>query len=311
LKPAFRKDEFMASAESLAPPAASVDAGPKTPWYGGLTGDLLIYAGIAAMVGGAWLVSRSGLFKAGDDVGYWLGVAGGVMMLLLFSYPLRKHLKFFHRWGKVKWWFWVHMLLGVGGPMLILLHSTFRVDSINAGVAFYSMWIVAGSGVIGRFLFIRINKGLRGEAQTLRELQVRAGLDKSEAESRLAFAPAVEARLRNFEKQQLDPARGAWTFLYQSFALPLLQWIVYFQCRAELKAPLAKVAKVRGSTPTECAARQRRAQRLVRKYISGVVRVAQFGAYQRLFALWHVAHVPFVYLLVVTAIAHVIAVHIY
>jgi hypothetical protein len=39
--------------------------------------------------------------------------------------------------------------------------------------------------------------------------------------------------------------------------------------------------------------------------------VSQFTAYERLFALWHVLHVPFVYLLVLTALFHVFAVHAY
>jgi hypothetical protein len=42
-----------------------------------------------------------------------------------------------------------------------------------------------------------------------------------------------------------------------------------------------------------------------------VVRVAQYNAYERVFALWHVAHLPFVYLLVISAVVHVIAVHAY
>jgi hypothetical protein len=42
-----------------------------------------------------------------------------------------------------------------------------------------------------------------------------------------------------------------------------------------------------------------------------VVRVAQYTAYERVFALWHVAHLPFVYLLVISAVVHVVAVHAY
>jgi hypothetical protein len=42
-----------------------------------------------------------------------------------------------------------------------------------------------------------------------------------------------------------------------------------------------------------------------------VVRVAQYSAYERLFALWHLAHLPFVYLLIISAVVHVIAVHAY
>jgi hypothetical protein len=55
----------------------------------------------------------------------------------------------------------------------------------------------------------------------------------------------------------------------------------------------------------------RQSRKLVRRYLASVVRVAQFTAYERVFALWHVAHVPFVYLLVVSAIVHVVAVHAY
>jgi len=40
-------------------------------------------------------------------------------------------------------------------------------------------------------------------------------------------------------------------------------------------------------------------------------RVAQFRAYERLFSLWHVLHIPFVFMLVVSAIVHVVAVHMY
>ena len=37
-------------------------------------------------------------------------------------------------------------------------------------------------------------------------------------------------------------------------------------------------------------------RKLVRRYLANVVRVAQFSAYERLFALWHVVHVPFIYI---------------
>ena len=42
-----------------------------------------------------------------------------------------------------------------------------------------------------------------------------------------------------------------------------------------------------------------------------MVRVAQFSTYERVFALWHLLHLPFVYLLLITALFHVFAVHAY
>lgn len=274
-------------------------------------GDVLLYLLIGGLVAGAWSISRQGLFEAGDDVGYWLGVTGGVFMLLLFSYPLRKHFKVFHRWGKVKWWFLVHMVLGIGGPLLILLHSTFRVGSVNAAVALYSMLIVAGSGVVGRFLYVRVNKGLHGEVMTLRQLQARAGLDDSDKHSKLAFAPEVEKRLAAFEQRELSTDRGVFAYTRQALLLSWQGWWLYRQCSRQVRIELRRLAPDKHWTPADLSQRSRSACRLVQRYIQGVVRVAKFGAYERLFALWHVAHVPFVYLLVLSAVVHVFAVHAY
>jgi len=297
------------AARPAAPPASSADPAerqPRAQW----ASDLLLYVLLAALTVGAWRFSRLGWFHAGDRVGYWLGVAGGVSMLLLFSYPMRKHLRFMHRWGKVKQWFWVHMTLGVAGPMLILLHSTFQVGSTNAAVALYSMLIVALSGVVGRFIKLRVQRGLHDEIGSLRELQARAGLDAG-SRSRLHFAPQVETRLREFAQYALQGADGQATPWRQVFALPWRQAATLVACQLDLRHALKQPAGRQGLSPEDLAKRERHARRLVRRYLLAVVRVAQFRAYERIFALWHVAHVPFVYLLVASAVVHVVAVHAY
>lgn len=274
-------------------------------------GDLYVYLLITALVGGAWWFSRLNLFKAGDDVGYNLGLIGGIMMLLLFSYPLRKYVRVLHRLGKVKWWFLVHMVLGIGGPLLILVHSTFRIGSLNAAVAMYSMLIVAGSGIVGRFLYLRVHRSLDGGKTSLRQLQVRAGFAQNEARSRLAFAPDVERRMQEFEERVTAARPGVRGMLWTLVVLPVHLRSVYRACVAGLDEPLQKIAARRGWAPAEQARHARLARKLVRRYLGAVVRVAQYEAYVRLFALWHVAHVPFVYLLVVSAVVHVVAVHAY
>jgi hypothetical protein len=233
------------------------------------------------------------------------------MMLLLFSYPLRKHFKFARNWGQVKWWFLVHMVLGVGGPVLILLHSTFRVGSLNAAVALYSMLAVAASGVVGRFIYARVNRGLRGEQVGLNELRTRAGLQLDEAKSRLSFAPSVENRLIAFEAAELQAKTGWLTYLRQGFLLPLQRWLVCRECAAELQRILQSLGQQHQWTEKDTSRRQKHAKTLVSQYLNSVTRVAQFTAYERLFSLWHVAHIPFVYLMFISAVVHVCAVHIY
>jgi hypothetical protein len=274
-------------------------------------GDVTLYALLVLLVLGAWLFTRLGLFKAGDDVGYWLGVAGATMMLLLFSYPLRKYMRFMHRWGKVKWWFLVHMVLGIGGPVLILLHSTFQLKSLNATVALFSMLIVAGSGVAGRFLYVRIHRGLHGEKVNLMELQTQAGLAQGEMKSRMRFAPEVAERLLAFEAHALSRSSRWSHVVSNALLLPVRRKLVLAETSRQLRDRLRVVAKERRWSKAQYRRRREHVESLARRYLQSVVRVAQFSAYERLFALWHVLHVPFVYLLVFTACFHVFAVHAY
>lgn len=268
-----------------------------------------MFGSLSVLVWAAWQVSHMGLFKSSDDVSYWIAVTGGSMMLMLFSYPLRKYVRFMAGLGKVKWWFWFHLLMGVGGPWLILVHSGFSSKSLNAGVALYSMLIVVLSGVIGLFIYIRIHRGLYGERTSLRELGERAGFVENDARSRLHFAPQVEERLLAFEQSAL---RHGWAaHLRQVTILPLQQRITYYRCLLDLRSPLKERAIKHNWTGSELLRRKRRARRLVERYLNAVVRVAQYTAFERLFALWHMAHLPFVYLLVVSAVVHVVAVHAY
>src|SRR5665647_2749342 len=110
-------------------------------------------------------------YKPSTGFGYYMGLVGGVMMLLMLLYPVRKHMALARNWGPVRYWFMVHMIFGIGGPALILFHSTFHVKSLNAGVALFSMLLVAASGIIGRFIYKRIHHGLYGRKSNLEELQ--------------------------------------------------------------------------------------------------------------------------------------------
>ena len=273
--------------------------------------DLLLYVLLTMLVAAAWQISQLHLFKSTDDVSYWIAVTGGTMLLLLFSYPLRKHVRFMQGLGKVKWWFWVHLFLGIGGPWLILVHSSFHIGSLNAGVALYSMGIVVASGVVGRFIYVRVNRGLHGEQTSLHELRQRAGMVESNARSRLHFLPAVEARLLAFEQQDLLAKPNWLTYLRQVTILPLQQQVTYWRCVAEARRRLRALAAEQQWTNDDLQRREHNARRLVDRYLNAVVRVAQYKAYERVFALWHLAHLPFVYLLVISAVVHVIAVHAY
>jgi len=262
-------------------------------------------------VGLAYLIGRSGKFTPGDDWGYYIGLVGGVMMLLLLLYPLRKHVATFRNWGAVKHWFAVHMVLGIAGPVLVLAHSTFHMRSTNASVALVCMLIVAGSGIVGRFFYTKVHRGLYGEKLNLKDLQDQTGLESAEIESRLHFVPTVEQRLADFQAYAVEPRAGLAAELTRFFVLGVRLHQDYRACRRDLEVALQASAQARGWDKAKYERRLKAACALVHEYLSVSRRVAEFGVYDRLLQLWHVAHVPLVYLLVISGIAHVVAVHMY
>ncbi len=276
-----------------------------------LSKDLIVYGAIAFLIWVARQITLLDLFKSSDDINYWLGVTGASLMLLMMSYPLRKHLRVFHNWGGLKTWLAAHMVMGIGGPMLILIHSGFRFGSLNAGVALWSMIIVVASGVIGRFIYTRVNRGLYGEKMGLEELKERSGIEKTGVRSRLTFAPEVEKMLVDFSSNAQSGKQGWRAYCERVFVLPCMQWLVYLRCIKLLQIPLKQLAVKRNWDRHQRAEHKRLARKLVRRYLNAVVRVEQFGAYEWMLSAWHIAHIPFVYLLAVTTVIHIFAVHAY
>lgn len=265
-------------------------------------GEGWITVAIGAIVAAAWGVTQLAGLQATTEIGYWLGVAGGTAMLLLFAYPLRKRLRLMQQLGSAKPWFVVHMVLGIAGPVLILLHSGFRIGSLNAGVALWSMLIVAGSGVVGRFLYLLTHRGLAGEHEELGRLL--HGLDISEArgDSVWGDTPSVTTPLHRFVADARDLARRPGHDLAGHFtAFVWLPWRRRLELRAARKASRAYAE--RGDPLHDLVA--------IAEAYAGALRVAQFGRATRLFELWHVLHIPFVYLMVICAVVHIVAVHVY
>ncbi|MDH4094466.1 MAG: hypothetical protein OEV81_06720 [Betaproteobacteria bacterium] len=275
------------------------------------TGARYFLPAVAALVGAAWLASRYGDYTPGSDLGYFLGLAGGIALLLVFLYPLRKRLRFMQAWGASKAWFALHMACGIAAPLLILVHSKFQVGSLNAGVALTCMLLVAASGIVGRFIYVRIHHGLYGTRMTLAQLQAEVGLNAGELQSKLSFAPEVARRLAAFEAAALarpgNVLQGAWRFVTLGWRA---RWV-----RRRCIREFARVYRMHARAFGWDAARQRRhlagGRAFIVDFVNGAQRVAQFSRYERLFSLWHVLHVPFVWMMLLSAIAHVVAVHAY
>lgn len=267
-------------------------------------GSLVFTAASAAALVIGWQLRHEHLVTAEQGVGYWLGIAGTTAMLLLLIYPLRKRVGGLRRIGSVAAWFRVHMMMGVVGPILILYHANFGLGSTNANVALASMLLVAGSGLIGRYLYAKVYRGSAARIMDVR--QFLAALERDDISVPLSpdAKRAVLSRLQSFAAETFpdDVAatrrKGLLGFRFRRLRLAVAK-------------DMAAMARTSRATKAQSKADVRAARRIVMAFKHLLYVAARVKTFERLFALWHVLHLPLFLLLVIAATLHIVAVHIY
>lgn len=275
----------------------------------------------ALMVAGYFIVSPQKLYKPGDDIGYNMGLVGGLMMVFLLIYPLRKRVSFLNKVGALPSWFKWHMIFGILGPALVVFHSTFHVyipfihptGSVNAAVAMVCMLLVSGSGSFGRFFYTKIHHGLYGRLTTVNEL--RAEMEQNEdVGSVFSFAPNVEKSLEEFraraEKYVQQSGLGFVNFITVGFQAAMLSRSL----SREVQHLMHEQAKQLNFTDAQLASMEEMIVEYKEKittYLDAVRDASQFHTYERMFSWWHIFHIPLVYMMVFSAVYHVYAVHAY
>ena len=277
--------------------------------YGGRYSAPAAYLVAALIIAIGWLGRDSRNLHAGDGLGYLLGIVGGVAMLLIPLYSVRKRLQTFRWLGPIRHWFRAHMGLGIIGPVVILYHSNFQLGDLNSRIALYCALLVAGSGIVGRYLYSHIHLGLYGRRATLadRTQRVRESLDRTHSE----LFKSLYERLATVDRQVLNDAETLATAAIRPMAVAWKTRLMAWQLNRSLVTELDKAARKSPAIAEQRARLEKSAKRHIREHLRQVREVALFGFYERAFHLWHVIHVPFLFLLILAALVHVIAVHLY
>lgn len=131
----------------------------------------------------------------------WIGLA---VILLVFLYPIRKRVGQNRMWPRG--WFQVHMVAGVVGPLLIVLHAGAHLHALVPILAMVSMGIVVLSGIIGQAVHYLALRTLNEERRQL----LQQGVGPVEAEVRLH---AVASREETFRVWQLIHAPMTLLFM--------------------------------------------------------------------------------------------------
>jgi len=250
-------------------------------------------------------------YIADEGLGYWLGLIGGLMMLLAYFYSARKHFKSLRFSGILKRWLNIHIYLGIIGPYLVIFHSTFRLESLNATMAFYAMILVMGSGVVGRFLYSHVHLGLSGHKVRFKEVQKLLGLEEGQNRSILASIPGLREQLLAYEKQVIQRKEGVISSVFRLFSITSSTRRFFRRIKGQLPKFLMPLAQQQGWTHKEMRAASRQTTKLLDEYLRALATVARFNIYDQLFTLWRFVHVPLLFLLLISGIVHVLYVHMY
>ncbi len=289
-----------AVAEAIAAPVAGETRRRQLRWsHVGLT--LAVLALVVGLV-----VPTEYYLTPQHGFGYALGIIGGSLILSMLVYSFRKRIPALAVIGSVRFWFRTHMTFGILGPIAILYHSNFSLGATNSNVALACMLVVAGSGLIGRYLYARIHHGLYGRKATLRELAGDAENLRKHSGA-LKVLPGLMDEVEQAERHIGAPA----PLMIRPILAALRKRSEARRIRRLIRDAVAMAATRSPVLRQERARFTQAAIGYVDARLLAARRVAEFEASDRLFAAWHILHMPLFVMLMIFGVVHVIAVHVY
>lgn len=246
---------------------------------------------------------RHAMLRPGGLIGLSLGVFGVFLFLLIFIYPLRKRWKWLGQIGNSRHWLDFHIVLGLTGPVVIAFHASFKFSGV-AGMAYWIMFAVALSGIIGRYVYAQVPRSMNSTEFSLQELKQR--------QDRLTAELAAQRVVRPGDLAILFRLPAAKYVERESLlrALCALLWI-------DFKRPF-RVARVRrgalGFFGTVfslfglLSSRNYKVEHIIsvaREQARLSKKLLFLTKSQQILHLWHVIHRPFSYSFAVLALVHI------
>jgi hypothetical protein len=227
-------------------------------------------------------------------IGQSAGILTFVGFLFMWLFPLRKRVRRATWAGPVPKWLDVHIGVGLMLPLIGAIHAGFRVGGV-IGLGYIAMLIVCASGVVGRYLYVRIPRGRSG---------VELGMSEVAAQQRALIGELAEASgISVFDLQEIlqvrsTPARaGVWAAFAQMARDDFARGQAVRRLRARMRS--------QGNVDTE---RLHNIMTLARRQMSLAQQARLLNATQSIFRHWHAAHLPVAITAVIAVTIHVVVV---
>ncbi len=229
----------------------------------------------------------------GHPLGHTLGIIGTVLMVMTeVLYSLRKRTRLFNWGGPVRYWLSFHIVTGIVGPFLVLMHSGLQFRGL-AGLSFLLTVIVVGSGFVGRYLYTALPRTLSGVVASRQEIeaearQIHADLTLIQAEKPLRVQQLVAEVSQRRQQNRSD--------VLTVFGRAYYQW----RFKRQLNRALRQMAQLEQEQRQQLQTLLLRQRELARQ-------IDMLESARRLLRFWHIFHVPLGLTLFFSAAVHVIA----
>lgn len=172
------------------------------------------------------------------------------------------------------------------------------------------MLVVVASGIVGRYIYAKVHKGLYGKQIALRDVHADLMALKQTFSDGLMEQPLIDAELDRYVS-----APRAQSSLVASFVSSVLSGP---RTRASRTAILRELkGHLAGPAASPPISRRQRRQSLkladhhLRLFFAAVKKADRLAFFEHIFSMWHHLHMPLFVMLLITVVLHIVAVHLY
>jgi len=234
------------------------------------------------------------LLKPSGILGHGFGIIGSFLMIMgVLIYMIRKRVKSLVHWGILKHWLELHIFLCTVGPILVLFHTAFKFGGI-VSVSFWSMVAVFFSGIIGRFIYVRIPHTIEGKEMNMQQI--------NNINENLTFKLSTEYNIPSTTLEKISAlstidhkGRGSFGELFVSI------FPTFIENRKRIHT-ISRELKANNISKHE----RKEIIKIVKEKIGISNRIHYLRLMQSIFKYWHVAHLPFALIMLIIMFIHIV-----
>lgn len=270
---------------------------------------LMCLSALLVIVSSGWLVISNTNFLANGNFVYNAGLLGGFLMLCSLFYALMKRIRFINALGHNETWYYAHLFCGIVGPLLIIFHTSFQIKSINSGVAFFTMFTIMISGMFGRYIYTLMSYKAHRTYKRIGEIEL--ALISALAEHQYTTPKPSKNALRDLMVTGLKKPRY-WIMYFPQLAKTLFRAIrCHMVYQRDLRRTFKSIGKYNGWDKRTIKDTLKTNRQLARRYVGNILKLSAVNIVQNILLNWRTIHANLLYLLALTATAHILAVHMY